>query len=194
MDILAINLTEIRDNIAQYHTNVKNWFDTVMSQASLWYKENALNWAFGIGLVLALVFNLDTIHMTQQLWKEPTIRQALVAQADNFQLPEGEGNITDVPGYFDNLTIPVGWTTAPAPDPTCSQFINSEGKLMFWVAGECRELVNVPNVNDPIGWLFKALGILLSAFAARQGAPFWFDLLRKLLSLKPQEDNSGAVG
>ena len=193
-DILAMNLSDIRDHITEYHENVKNWFDTVMAQASSWYKENALNWAFGLGLALALIFNVDTINMTNQLWKEPTIRQALVAQADTFELEEGTTNITEVPGYFDNLAIPVGWTTIPSTDPTCSQFINEEGRMMFWVGDECRELVNVPPINDPTGWLIKLLGFLLSAFAARQGAPFWFDLLRKLISLRPQGSSNEAVG
>jgi hypothetical protein len=193
-DILAMNLSDIRDHIAEYHENVKNWFDTVMAQASSWYKQNALNWAFALGLILALVFNVDTINMTNQLWKEPTIRQALVAQADTFELVEGANNITEVPGYFDNLAIPVGWTTVPSEDPTCSQFITADGKMMFWVGKECRVLVNVPPVNDPTGWLLKLMGILLSAFAARQGAPFWFDLLRKLISLRPQQTSTEAVG
>jgi len=35
-----------------------------------------------------------------------------------------------------------------------------------------------------MGWVIKLIGIAISAFAARQGAPFWFDLLRKLVSLR----------
>jgi hypothetical protein len=193
-DVLAMNIADIREHIIEYRDNVKNWFDTVMTQASTWYKETALNWAFAIGLVLALVFNMDTINITDQLWKEPTLRQALVAQADNFELVEGANNITEVPGYFDSLVIPVGWLTVPAEDPNCSQFITSKSEMMFWVGNECRVLMNVPAVNDAAGWAFKLLGILLSALAARQGAPFWFDLLRKLISLRPEQDSSGAQG
>jgi hypothetical protein len=35
-----------------------------------------------------------------------------------------------------------------------------------------------------MGWVLKLLGFVISAFAARQGAPFWFDLLKKLVSLR----------
>jgi hypothetical protein len=165
-----------------------------MTQASSWYKQNALNWAFGIGLALALIFNLDTVNITRQLWKEPTIRQALVAQADNFELVEGATNITQVPGYFDSLAMPVGWTTIPSEDPSCSEFITADGEMMFWVGNECSLLVNVPAVNDLTGWFIKLLGFILSAFAARQGAPFWFDLLRKLISLRSGGNSSEAKG
>jgi hypothetical protein len=193
-DVFAMSLSDVRDHISEYHDNVKEWFDTVMSQASAWYKQNALNWAFAIGLLLALIFNLDTINITNQLWKEPTIRQALVAQADSFELVEGATNIAEVPGYFDSLVMPVGWTTIPSDDPSCSEFITADGEMTFWIGNECRILVNVPAVNDLTGWLVKALGFLLSAFAARQGAPFWFDLLRKLISLRPVQSSSEAKG
>jgi hypothetical protein len=193
-DIFAMNLGDIRQHIEDYRSNIKTWFDTIMAQASDWYKQNALNWAFAIGLVLALVFNIDTMKITNQLWREPTIRQALVAQADTYELVDGAVNITDVPGYFDSLTIPIGWTTIPSEDPTCAQFITSEGQMMFWVGNECRTLVNVPPIFDPAGWFIKISGILLSAFAARQGAPFWFDLMKKLISLRPEQNPDEAQG
>jgi hypothetical protein len=38
---------------------------------------------------------------------------------------------------------------------------------------------NIP--LDGYGWLVKSGGLLITAAAAAQGAPFWFDLMRKLL-------------
>jgi hypothetical protein len=41
------------------------------------------------------------------------------------------------------------------------------------------------------GWLFKLMGIFLTALAVSQGAPFWFDLLNKIIvirsTVKPRE-------
>lgn len=193
---VSYGLEDYVDKVKEYRANVERWFNTVMGQASSWYKENALAWAFAIGLVLSIVFNIDTINITQKLWREPTIRQALVAQAANFELQEGTGNITQVPGYFDSLAIPIGWTTIPAADVSaCKQRITPEGQFSFWVGGECRVLVNVPVVTDMGGWLLKAVGFVLSAFAARQGAPFWYDVLKKLINIreatKPKEEAKG---
>ena len=143
--------------------------------------------AFVIGLVLALVFNVDTINITEKLWREPTIRQALVAQADTYQLQEGTANISEVPGYFDSLAMPVGWTSIPAADQSVCQglvTITPDKQLAYHAGNECRLLVNVPALNDWMGWVSKLVGIIISAFAARQGAPFWFDLLRKLVNLR----------
>ncbi len=193
---MSYGLEDYANKMQEYHANIQKWFDNIMSQVSAWYKQNALTWAFVIGLVLSIVFNIDTINITQKLWREPTIRQALVAQAANFELQEGTTNISQVPGYFDSLAIPVGWTTIPAKDVSaCKQRITPEGQFSFWSGGECRVLVNVPVVTDMGGWLLKLLGFVISAFAARQGAPFWYDLLKKLLdirsAIKPKEEPKG---
>jgi hypothetical protein len=177
----------VQAKLKQYQENVESWFDHTMEKASGWYKENAMAMAFATGLVLALIFNVDTINITDRLWREPTVRQALVAQADTFQLEEGTANISEVPGYFDSLAMPVGWTSIPAADASaCRGFvtITTDSEVAYRSGDECKVLVNIPAVNDGMGWVIKLIGIALSAFAARQGAPFWFDLLRKLVNLR----------
>jgi hypothetical protein len=48
--------------------------------------------------------------------------------------------------------------------------------------------------NPPQGWGFvtKAVGVLITALAAMQGAPFWFEILKKIVNvrstgIKPEE-------
>lgn len=189
----SFSIKDIDSKLAEYRGNIEHWFDNVMAQASGWYKVNALALAFWIGLVLAIIFNIDTINITQKLWREPTIRQALVAQADSFELQEGTINIAEVPGYFDSLALPLGWTTVPTENlNNCVHVITPDKKIAIWAGGECKVLVNVPAVNDPIGWAIKLLGFLISAFAARQGAPFWFDLLKKMITFKSKVTSDAA--
>ena len=186
-EAMSFSVEDVQAKLKQYRENVEKWFDLTMGKASDWYKENALTLAFIIGLILAFVFNVDTINITQKLWREPTIRQALVAQADTYQLQAGTANITNVPGYFDSLAMPIGWTSIPATDPSVCRgavSITPNGGIAYYMGNECRVLVNVPPLNDVFGWLIKLLGLVISAFAARQGAPFWFDLLGKLVNLR----------
>jgi hypothetical protein len=183
----STRLEDVNKKVGEYRKNAEKWFDNVMSSASTWYRESALTWAFGIGLALAIFFNIDTINITEQLWREPTVRQALVAQAPNFKLTEGTDNISQVPGYFDGLSMPVGWTSIPAADQSvCTGFatFTADGEIAYYAGNECRVLANIPRYNDWGGWGLKVLGFIISAFAARQGAPFWFDLLRKLVNLR----------
>jgi len=182
---VSFGIEDIQEKLKQYQENVESWFDTNMGKVSGWYKENAMTMAFIIGFVVAIVFNVDTINITQRLWREPTIRQALVAQADTYELEEGTANITEVPGYFDSLAMPLGWTTVPADDDAlCNRLVTTDGQFAIRSGNECKILVNVPVANDYMGWAIKLVGFLISAVAARQGAPFWFDLLRKLVSLR----------
>jgi len=190
---VSFGLGDVQEKLKQYQENVETWFDHNMGKLSGWYKENAMMMAFVIGLVIALIFNVDTINITQRLWREPTVRQALVAQADTYQLEEGVANITEVRGYFDSLAMPVGWTSVPAPQASdCRQFVTftSEGDIAYKTGTECRVLTNIPRYNDLWGWILKLLGLVISAFAARQGAPFWFDMLRRLVSLRNSTQQS----
>ena len=134
-----------KEQIALYRTNIEDWFENVMARATIEYKSQAVIWAFIIGVIIAFAFNVDTIYISNQLWREPTLRQALIAKATNSAAQ------SSVPDSISALTIPVGWTNYPT---TLS------------------------------GWLIKILGIVMSGVAVMQGAPFWFDTLKKLLDLR----------
>ena len=42
--------------------------------------------------------------------------------------------------------------------------------------------------NDVVRWFTKLLGILVTTVAVSLGAPFWFDLLNKLVNLRMSGD------
>ncbi|HXF85724.1 MAG TPA: hypothetical protein VNK49_10100 [Anaerolineales bacterium] len=48
--------------------------------------------------------------------------------------------------------------------------------------------------STPQGWLLKAFGFLLSGAAAAQGAPFWFDLLRRLVGFRAKPEQESKSG
>lgn len=175
---------ELNDTLAKYHKNIANWFDTVMNQASGWYKARAQTVAFFLGLSLAVIFHIDTLHITHQLWREPTLRAVIVAQAQNRSQP-GQQEITNISESFDSLAIPVGWSTVPLEDSAaCIWPPKAVNRPAYWAVGECRELSNLPAWGDFWGWIIKLFGLVVSGFAAMQGAPFWFDILRKLVGFR----------
>jgi hypothetical protein len=55
------------------------------------------------------------------------------------------------------------------------------------------------NIDYWLAWLTKILGMAITGAAAAQGAPFWFDILKKLVNvrsagIKPEENNPKPVG
>lgn len=177
---------DVEESLAKYQENIANWFDTVMNQASDWYKSHSQIWAFIIGAAIAIIFHIDTLSITNQLWREPTLREVIIAQADN-QLQGGEMEISNVNNELEKLGIPIGWSTVPADDfSSCRWPIQATNKPAIWSVGECRELTNLPKWGDAWGWAIKLFGLIVSGIAAMQGAPFWFDVLRKVVGFRNQ--------
>ncbi len=67
---------------------------------------------------------------------------------------------------------------AGSPPAGFQETINSLIFPIGWYSG------TIP--QTPWDWAVKSFGFLLSGAAAAQGAPFWFDALRKLIDFRPQ--------
>ena len=211
---LALEVEEVDRNLAAIRINSETWFNESMDRLGGWYKRKASLLAFIIGLVLASILHVDSILLAQHLWKDPTIRQALAANATEFtkrntQLPvvkaeETEGTTESAgtespapPGdaidffedQFEGLDVPLGWTFEPVTleDGQACRLI-PVGQNIVWgikdtvTPATCQKINNAP--TDTAGWLLKVMGIILSAGAAAQGAPFWFDLLKRLVNVR----------
>ncbi len=187
---LSNGLMSLDQSVAQARTNMENWYNSVQDRATGWYKRSATIWAFGLGIILALVFNIDTVQITTQLWKAPTVRQALIAQAtttvSGSQPTQALSTLLTPQDYADSLAVPFGWSTAPVTDSSiqCGWTPGQNVHPYFWAQNQCNLIVNLPAMNDLWGWFGKLLGILFSGAAAAQGAPFWFDVLKKLVNMR----------
>lgn len=178
--------------LTRYRQNAAEWFDNVMTQASSAYKLNAQKWSLIIGFVVALTLNIDTLQVAQDLWRDPAQRAIIVAQAqaaaEQNQPPENAF------AAAQNLNFPIGWTTTRLDTTACTALDMIDWRLVFKSAGECRAVTSLPAFNNVWGWLVKIFGYLLSAVFAAQGAPFWFDILRKLVGARqataPKEDRA----
>jgi hypothetical protein len=190
--------------------SVESWFDDSMDRLSGWYKRRAQKMAFVIGIVVAIVANGDTVLLAQQLWRDPGLRLSLVAQAQeivdkqtNVSQPTLE-QLTQLQAQFNGLNIPFGWvgtpigldTTGRVPgmEPgvthTCTLFPTTADDVYgFAVAGQCYPISNAPHLNDLTGWILKLSGLVVSGLAAAQGAPFWFDLLKRFVNIRSTGTN-----
>ena len=187
--------------LATMRLNAESWFNESMDRLGGWYKRKAQFLAFFIGLVLATALNVDSVALIDHLWKEPAVREALAANATEFAnensaiptVPVEGDEITNAVDFFnaqfEGLNIPLGWTyelVVLQPNQTCR--IIPIGRNVVWglkdnsTANQCQKINNVP--TDTAEWSFKFLGIIASAAAAAQGAPFWFDILKKVVNIR----------
>jgi hypothetical protein len=168
-------MTDAQGNRDKFRASLEHWYDDTMDRVSGWYKRYVQKIILTISIVLVAALNVDTINIAQVLWRLPTERAA-VATAAAQQAGSGSSagqNADEVVRSISALKLPLGWT--PPHVTTVSP------------SGARTVVVSTDPQHVPLGassWLIKLLGLLLTVLALSLGAPFWFDALTKLGSLR----------
>ncbi|MGZ9222074.1 MAG: hypothetical protein ACXW4Q_08190 [Anaerolineales bacterium] len=198
LNALLSNIEEYVDagetKLAKARKNVEKWFDDSMDRASGVFKRYSQAMALTIGILVALLLNVDSIDLTLYLWREPAVRQALAQNAADFELPSQmlkdnpEQALQNFRDQFDGLSLPIGWGFRRAAgtalsDPSCQLFPGTDQEFGIPVVGSNLCIVP-PNPSNQANLAIKILGIFITALAARQGAPFWFDFLKRFVNLR----------
>jgi hypothetical protein len=198
LNALMLNIEEYvgvqESKLAKARQNVEKWFDDSMDRVSGVFKRYSQWMALLIGFVIALILNVDSVDLTLYLWREPTVRQALAENAAMFELPQGELEanpeeaLQNFRNQFVGLSLPIGWGFTRVPtsafsDDNCQLFPGEGQSFGIPVIGS-NLCITPPNSNNQANLGIKVLGILLTALAARQGAPFWFDVLKRVVNLR----------
>lgn len=164
---LELMLDDAEGALEKFHDQVQTWYDDTMDRVSGWYRRRAQVALFVIGLVVAIGANADTFDVTNRLWTDAPVRNALVAQATDVSKIENvdklEAELEKRGGKLEavkQFKLPLGWTAD-----------NGEPSDLGFGGGK----------ENPFGWL---AGILVAAVALSFGAPFWFDALSKLGRLR----------
>lgn len=193
-------------DIIGFKDNVEQWFNDSMDRLSGWYKRKAQLSAFIIGLVISLVFNIDSLELSERLWIEPVFRQSL-----QNSLGVEQGSFDEMDGAPSDMimriiqneyySIPVGWNfieSSAFPDGECAWAAHAPETFGFRIGSTCYKPVFGSGRTN--GWLWilkKILGLLISAGVCTQGSSFWFDILKKFINvrltgIKPGMNGMGA--
>ena len=198
LNALLLNIEEYvgekESKIAKARQNVEKWFDDSMDRVSGVFKRYSQWLALVIGLILAAVLNVDSIDLTLYLWREPAVRQALAENARTFELTQAdletnpEEALQNFRNQFVGLSLPIGWGFSRVPstafyDDQCQLFPGDEQSFGIPVIAS-NLCITPPSSNNQSNLGLKVMGILLTALAARQGAPFWFDVLKRVVNLR----------
>ena len=166
---------------------VSDWANRSLTMLGEGYKRNLQKISFGIGLVVAVGFNLDTVALTEHLYRDKDARNAAVALAVQVVEKTGEEAFQKCMA----LTSPTR-----KEDASCAPLMGlveavqgrneSLGRLPIgWPPPEFRKQGAAGLVSfDPLVWAIRVVGWLLTALALSLGAPFWFDLLNKLVNMR----------
>ena len=188
--------TDAQGDIEEFKSHLETWFDDTMARTSGWYKKYNQTVLFVIGLGIAVIFNVDSVAIAKKLSSDPEIRTQLVSQANNF--------IATHPNLEEELNVQKAALASIEADSTMKK--NTEKKYQALIKHRDslmnqansliqNDLKNTSNLlalgwkkgdatstNEP--WTKHIWGWILTAMAISMGAPFWFDLLNKLMKLR----------
>jgi hypothetical protein len=181
------------NDVAAARANIEQWYDHAMERVASGYKRKTQAIILAVGLLLVVAVNADSISIVTALSTNKAVRDSLVAAANQ---PSATGDAS--PGGASLAPAPVAVTPQELTQfPACradstSQDCRLEANLgrirnaglpVGWVRraapGDLRAIPDTPG-----DWAQKAIGILLTLAAISLGAPFWFDVLSKITTIR----------
>lgn len=164
-------LNDAKGEVDAFRARLAAWFDESMATASAIYRRKVQWWLLGIGLLVTVALNVDTLRVARVIFGNETLRAALVADAVDVaataQPAAGGQPAISAQEMTDLLkTLPIGWT-CPAP---------ASGN----VSSASADAVELCANFSP----WTLLGWMITAVALSFGAPFWFDILGLAVNLR----------
>jgi hypothetical protein len=195
--MLHLLLTESKYNLEEFTLKLEHWFDDTMNRVSGWYKRQTQTILFILGLTVASILNVDTIAIVDGLSTDEVARERLVQLAI-----QASDKYKDDP-RVKKMAAPDG---SMVPDTSANSTAANQDLFKSYqvqldsiknlIQGDIRQSGNIlalgwGSPEDDGGFWSKLLGLLITAFAISLGAPFWFDLLNKLVMLRSTGKKEG---
>ena len=195
-------------DVGKFRHHLENWFEETMDRASTWYKKHTQFILFFVGLAISIAFNVDTLKIIERLEKDPKLREQLVQQANAFQAAHPDLDKKLLIQQAENNHFLAQKNKIPANDSLQNKELNDSLQLANYLALKSKrdELLDQASTlvkNDinsvhhslGLGWetydsssfrsiFYSLIGWLVTALALSLGAPFWFDLLNRLMKLR----------
>lgn len=205
---------DARKDVDKFKALLENWYNETMDRATGWYKRQTQLLLFIIGFGIAYAFNADTIAIYKILSKDKTAREQLVQLAtqgtgkygstlDSLKSDSLKKAITDsalLSAYrsaladADNASMVLSLGRKNVDScKACSEMVEllkdssnsilNKDSLQKKIAAYNKAYFCVKNQyqdDETLMWC----GWLLTALAISMGAPFWFDLVSKLVQIR----------
>lgn len=174
---LEIVYLDTEGDIKEFQKAIENWFNETMDRATGWYKKQTQKITLIIALAVALSFNVNTIGIIKNLSKNPKLASQVVEMADKYA-KASKANPNLISDKEMNKQIKIVFIKAQNVVANNTEIQNANAILgLGWTKEEKK------NIGESI------LGCLITALAISLGAPFWFDLLNKLMQLRGSKKN-----
>ena len=156
---------DAQDDKEVFKEKVELWFNDVMDRASGWYKRHMQRILIVLGLGIAISFNVDSLQIYGQLARDPEAANKIALEAA--KVVESQETAEQPLAMKKELYDLVNANLKDLKSPLGIGWEHVAPATLTWQ-----------------GWLHKAFGWLVTAMAISLGAPFWFDMLRKMVNIR----------
>jgi hypothetical protein len=172
--VQAIDMAD--GDLNRARANIEAWYDSSMERVSGWYRRSTQWVLFWIALAVAIGLNVNTFRIADEFYSHTSVRNAAISMIGTTDKSADKLALQDMQS-LDALHLPIGWISHEGAKP------KSAG-LWPWL------------------WLWQFVlqplpGWLITALAATLGAPFWFDVLDKIMivrsTVKPARKSGDTV-
>ncbi|MCK2220596.1 hypothetical protein MF672_043365 [Actinomadura sp. ATCC 31491] len=166
-------------DLDRFRQGVETWFDGEMQRLSMLYKRY-VKWVLAVlGLLVTLVFTMDGLEYAKTLLRDNAFRASVTAVSESG--PDAYGELKARCAGAD----PVHCVTETLSQPALVRML-----------GQALVSVSIPEQGDPgvewngATWWNRLItpshwpGFLLTYVALLFGAPFWWDVLRRLTGIR----------
>ncbi|MCK4761203.1 MAG: hypothetical protein KAW12_03320 [Candidatus Aminicenantes bacterium] len=206
---------ELEEKVEKAHKIVEGWFDHNMENLRTWYRKKTREVLFVIGLIFCVFLNLDTLMIIKGLYHNQGLRESFVSTAmdtvkkplpataeSSEKKPAAEETTGETPEQPENTA-----EKGAAGDKTVAELSGAlknmennavefgevtaqPGFPIGWALDktQAQDPRGLPVKGDWLAWLYKILGLLITSLAISLGAPFWFDLMKKLADFKKPQN------
>ena len=187
------------DDFQSFKDALERWYNGYMEQVSGWYKRYTQKLVRLVSAAVVIALNVDTIYLTNRLFNDTNLRERVVAAAVNAAQTRKDILGKSDPTFVNYLkTSHKTLADSVALKKTMAN-LSASDKIAVELAYVQFVQSQIDELQLPIGWkrasgswglqpgqtvLSAICGGLLTIAALSFGAPFWFDLLLKLVNIR----------
>lgn len=178
----------VDENFDAFRAGAEKWFDGEMQRLTLLYRRY-VRWVVAVlGLLVTLLFTVDSLEYGKSLLNDAAHRSAVAALAD--AAPDQLAGLRDqCSAGADTYTC----VTEVLSTPAFVQVFGNAPVTLRVPEGDAPQLAWEPSIWwERVSMLDHWPGFLLTFVALTFGASFWWDVLRRVTGLRSRRDGSTA--
>jgi hypothetical protein len=176
--LLDTFVTQAGKEPSEFRKAVETHFNGVMDRASGWFKRYAQNVALVVSAVLVIGANVDTVNLVTSLASNPAAQAKMVEIAEQqLAVAKTIEKQAEAGSTAEGTTVEQAKQKTEAARAALDRAVSSmesAGLRFGWK--------DFPKTF--IEYCTKIAGLLISILAISLGAPFWFDMLQRIMRIR----------